>query len=179
MDSLLVLDWNKEGEKPVATALEQRPELSLKAGEMLSKLVPDIQKTSELVQEISAASAEQNSGVGQINQSLQQLDRIIQQNASASEEMAAAAEELSTQSGQLQSSMSFFKVKGGSQTRIISSSRAPGRFPEVAVADNHVKQLDSATKKINNKSASPVKELPGVGLDMKANDSDDSAFVQY
>ncbi len=81
-----------------------------RAGEMLSKLVPDIQRTAELVQEISAASREQDSGAGQINQAMQQLDQVIQQNASVSEELASTAEELSGQAEQLQMTMSFFKV---------------------------------------------------------------------
>jgi methyl-accepting chemotaxis protein len=79
-----------------------------KAGEMLNKLVPDIQKTSELVQEISASSAEQNAGVGQITNAIQQLDSVIQQNASATEEMASTTEELSSQAEQLQETISFF-----------------------------------------------------------------------
>ena len=81
-----------------------------RAGEMLNKLVPDIQRTAELVQEISAASREQDSGAGQINQAIQQLDQVIQQNASVSEELASTAEELSGQAEQLQMTMSFFKV---------------------------------------------------------------------
>jgi methyl-accepting chemotaxis protein len=80
------------------------------AGEMLVKLVPDIRKTAELVQEISAASAEQSTGAGQINKAIQQLDQVIQQNASASEEMASTAAELSSQAEQLQSSIAFFKL---------------------------------------------------------------------
>jgi len=85
-------------------------QVATKAGEMLVKLVPGIQKTAELVQEISAASAEQNSGVDQINKVLAQLDTVIQQNASASEEMASTSEELSSQAEQMQSAMEFFKV---------------------------------------------------------------------
>ena len=81
------------------------------AGEMLAKLVPDIQKTAELVQEISAASNEQNSGAEQINKALQQLDQVIQQNAGASEEMASTAEELASQAEQLQSIIGFFKIE--------------------------------------------------------------------
>jgi methyl-accepting chemotaxis protein len=80
------------------------------AGQMLVKLVPDIQRTAELVQEISAASNEQNAGAEQINKALQQLDQVIQQNASASEEMASTSEELSSQAEQLQSSISFFHL---------------------------------------------------------------------
>jgi methyl-accepting chemotaxis protein len=80
------------------------------AGQLLAKLVPDIRRTAELVQEINAASAEQSTGAAQVNKAIQQLDQVIQQNASASEEMASTAEELSSQAEQLQSSIAFFKV---------------------------------------------------------------------
>ncbi|NCC24961.1 MAG: HAMP domain-containing protein [Deltaproteobacteria bacterium] len=96
------------------------------AGQMLVKLVPDIQKTAELVQEISAASNEQNSGAEQINKAIQQLDQVIQQNASASEEMASTSEELSSQAEQMQSSMSFFRVDlGGSRVSRVSKPHRP------------------------------------------------------
>jgi methyl-accepting chemotaxis protein len=87
-------------------------EVAEKAGAMLAKLVPDIQKTSELVQEISAASKEQTTGADQINSSIQQLNQVIQQNAGAGEEMSSTAEELSSQAEQLQSTISFFKIAG-------------------------------------------------------------------
>ncbi|MBF0161501.1 MAG: methyl-accepting chemotaxis protein [Magnetococcales bacterium] len=80
------------------------------ASRMLSKLLPDIQKTAELVQEISASSQEQNQGAGQINQAIQQMDQTIQRNAGTSEEMAATSEELSAQSETLQSAVAFFKT---------------------------------------------------------------------
>ncbi|MDH4164609.1 MAG: methyl-accepting chemotaxis protein [Nitrospirota bacterium] len=81
-----------------------------KAGQMLGKLVPDIQKTSELVQEISASSKEQASGADQINSAIQQLNQVVQQNAGAAEEMASTAEELSSQADQLQNTIAFFKI---------------------------------------------------------------------
>ncbi len=73
-------------------------------------MVPDIQRTAELVSEINAASGEQNTGADQINKAIQQLDQVIQQTASATEEMASTAEELSSQSEQLLDTISFFKV---------------------------------------------------------------------
>jgi methyl-accepting chemotaxis protein len=87
-------------------------EVAEHAGKMLEKLVPDIQKTAELVQEISAASSEQNRGADQINKALQQLNGVTQQNASASEEMASTSEELSGQAEYLQQAIDFFKVGG-------------------------------------------------------------------
>jgi methyl-accepting chemotaxis protein len=83
-----------------------------RAGAMLTLLVPNIQKTAELVQEISAASKEQTSGAGQINSAIQQLNQVVQHNAGASEEMAATAQELSSQADQLQQAVAFFHVNG-------------------------------------------------------------------
>ncbi len=77
---------------------------------MLSRLVPDIRKTAELVSEISAACREQDIGPSQINEAIQQLDMVTQQNSSAAEEMAATSEELAAQSEELQSSIAFFQV---------------------------------------------------------------------
>ncbi len=81
------------------------------AGQMLEKIVPDIRKTAELVQEISAASKEQTAGADQINKALQQLDEVVQQNASVAEELSSTSEELSAQAQQLQETMSYFKVR--------------------------------------------------------------------
>jgi len=96
-----------------------------KAGEMLARIVPDIQKTADLWQEITAASHEQSSGAGQINKAIQQLDQVIQQNASASEETASTSEELLSQAEQLQGTISFFKING--TTAIAGPAMATGR----------------------------------------------------
>jgi methyl-accepting chemotaxis protein len=96
-------------------------ELAEKAGGLLSEIVPNIRKTSDLVQEISAASSEQSSGVGQINAAVGQLNQTTQQNASSSEELAATSEEMSSQAEQLQQTMSFFKLDGFTQTRPLSA----------------------------------------------------------
>ena len=80
------------------------------AGTMLVKLVPDIKKTAELVEEISAACREQDIGANQVNQAIQQLDKVIQQNAGAAEEMSATSEALSGQAETLQASIAFFRI---------------------------------------------------------------------
>ncbi len=80
------------------------------AGQMLAKLVPDIKRTAELVEEISAACREQDIGANQVNQAIQQLDKVIQQNAGAAEEMSATSEGLSGQAEQLQHSIAFFRL---------------------------------------------------------------------
>lgn len=83
---------------------------SIKAGEIIETLVPNIKKTADLVQEITAASKEQSSGTEQIGKAMIQLDSVIQQNASVSEELASMAEELSGQAMQLSETISYFKV---------------------------------------------------------------------
>ncbi len=80
------------------------------AGEMLVRLVPDIKRTAELVEEITAACREQDIGASQINQAIQQLDKVTQQNASASEEVSATSEELSTQAELLQTTIAYFRL---------------------------------------------------------------------
>jgi methyl-accepting chemotaxis protein len=99
--------------------------VSEKAGEMLEKLVPDIQKTAELVQEITAASKEQDTGSEQINKALQQLEKVIQQNASAAEEMASTTEELTGQSEQLMSALGFFRTGETGETHATRPTGKP------------------------------------------------------
>ena len=85
-------------------------EISEKSGKQLEEIVPEIEKTSELVQEITAASNEMNSGASQVNSAIQQLNQVTQQNAASSEELATSAEELSSQADQLKQIVGFFKM---------------------------------------------------------------------
>ena len=108
-------------------------ELAEKAGRLLDQMVPNIKKTSDLVQEITAASEEQSSGVGQINSAVSQLSQTTQQNASSSEELAATSEEMSSQAEQLQQVMAFFKLGGahhaGAKPAKVASGRATAKAP--------------------------------------------------
>ena len=88
-------------------------EMAERAGRLLDEMVPSIKKTSDLVQEIAAASEGQSAGVGQINMAMGQFNQATQQNASSSEELAATAEEMSGQAEQLQTTMAFFKTSHG------------------------------------------------------------------
>ena len=101
-------------------------QLAERAGKLLDEMVPSINKTSDLVQEIASASQEQTAGVGQINNAMGQLNKATQQNASASEELAATAEELGGQAGQLQELMGFFSIDGGVAA---APKRSPARKP--------------------------------------------------
>jgi methyl-accepting chemotaxis protein len=87
-------------------------DLAEKAGGLLSGIVPGIQKTADLVQEIAAASSEQNAGVGQISSAINQISGAVQQNAAASEELASTSEEVNAQALELQGMMQFFTLAG-------------------------------------------------------------------
>lgn len=81
-----------------------------KAGLLMAQLIPEVEKTALLVQEIASASIEQNSGANQVNSAIQQLNQVTQQNASSSETLATSSEELSSQAEQMKDHISFFKV---------------------------------------------------------------------
>jgi methyl-accepting chemotaxis protein len=115
----------------IGTLSTDTVKVAQEAGDMLSRLVPDIKKTADLVVEITAACREQDVGSAQINQAIQQLDKVGQQNASASEEVSSTSEELASQAEQLQSTISFFRIDEANRER--AAAAAP--------VDHAVKQL--------------------------------------
>ncbi len=98
-----------------------------KSGGLITTLVPDIQRTSELVQEISASAREQATNADQINAAIQQLNKVVQQNASAAEEMSSTAAELAAQSDELRRLVAFFRVGSGGAS--VSSLRPAAEPP--------------------------------------------------
>ena len=94
----------------IGTLSTDTVKVAQEAGSMLAKLVPDIKKTAELVEEITSACREQDVGSSQINQAIQQLDKVGQQNASASEQVSSTSEELASQAEQLQATISYFRI---------------------------------------------------------------------
>ncbi len=135
------------------------------AGQMLSKMVPDIQRTAELIQEIAAASNEQNAGADQINKAIQQLDQVVQQNASASEEMASTSEELSSQAEQLMSTMTFFRVSGAGAAQ---SKRRP------------MKALPPARPQARKPAKAGAKPAAaGSGVSLELGDASDEDFERF
>ena len=150
-------------------------EIAEQAGKMLTQMVPDIQKTAELVQEIAAASKEQDTGAEQVNKAIQQLDQVIQQNASSSEEMASTAEELSSQAEQLQQAIAFFKVDGGLHDTVRAGKTQPKAPSPKAIA--YAVPAKKPTLKAAKMAAC---DKSGLSLDMGAkNDQLDKEFERY
>ena len=152
-------------------------EVAEKAGQMLNKMVPDIQRTAELVQEIAAASAEQNAGAGQINKAVQELDKVIQQNAAASEEMASTSEELSGQAVQMQETISFFRVNDSAGYAARRPAPAKAHKAVAAAPSRETKQRSLERHPSLDSGSNGKGDDTGIVISME--DADDSAFERY
>ncbi len=139
-----------------------------KAGKLIEDIVPGIQKTAELVQEINASSAEQADGIKQVTKAIEQLDQVVQQNASATEEMSSTSEELAAQAEQLREAAAFFRIEtlrdrnGGAPRK--NRERTPGNA-----------RAPKASRGVSGKRSGV--SSGGVHLDM--GDAEDSEFERY
>lgn len=145
----------------IVTLAAESLKLSEEAGTQMKDTLPNVEKTTRLVQEISAASIEQNNGASQINNAVQQLNTVTQQNAAASEEMATSAEELASQAEQLKETVAYFKVGN------IGSSRGV-QFRNTTREQKTVKTgIEMATSKI------------GANIVLSDKSSSDSEFENF
>ncbi|TRX71637.1 methyl-accepting chemotaxis protein [Carboxylicivirga sp. M1479] len=108
----------------------------------LKSIVPNIQQTSQLVDEIASASQEQETGASQVNSAIQQLSMVTQQNASSSEEMASSSEEMSSQASELEEITSFFTL-GNQRMKRSFTKQQNGSVKKVSNANGHTKQAAS------------------------------------
>ncbi|NBC35411.1 HAMP domain-containing protein [Novosphingobium sp. FSY-8] len=150
------------------------------AGEMLTRLVPDIRRTAELVAEISAACREQDIGAAQINQAIQQLDSVTQQNSAASEEVSSTAEALSDRSDQLQQNISYFRL---SNARPVAVTRAAPRAAAPAARRAKARPPMAAPAPAPSRAGSVADQqarVRGFALDLNNGgpDAEDSEFGQ-
>ncbi len=105
-----------------------------RAGETMTDIVTAVQRVTDVMSEISAASNEQSTGIEQVNQAITQMDQITQQNAALVEQAAAAAASMEEQGHHLSEAVSVFRLRGGSaheQERAASSAHAPLKRPEL------------------------------------------------
>jgi methyl-accepting chemotaxis protein len=153
-----------------------------RAGEMLVKLVPDINRTAELVEEISAACREQDIGASQINTAIQQLDQVTQQNASASEETSATSEELASQAEVLQDTIAYFRVE---TEPVVVRSGAPVRPHAIiqhlpAPAKRGGKAVATTGRPVRNKGKGRGGAAIALAPEMEAsNTGHDDEFERY
>jgi methyl-accepting chemotaxis protein len=138
-------------------------EVAEKASKQLAEIVPEIERTAKLVQEIAAASMEQNSGADQVNNAIQQLNQVIQQNAAASEEMASSSEELSGQAEQMKDVVSYFNIETNKRNVKVKSKKGTK-----VIADNKGGNGFKAHEKVDL-----------TGIDYKLNEVSDDEFQRY
>jgi len=93
--------------------VEMRTALVDKAGTTMAEVVDAIQRVTEIMGTISAASSEQSAGVAQVGEAVGQMDQTTQQNAALVEQMAAAASSLKSQADELVNVVSVFRLEGG------------------------------------------------------------------
>ncbi len=140
-----------------------------RSGELLAALVPAIKKTSELVQEVAAASSEQASGVSQINKAMSQVDQVTQRNASASEELASTAQEMAAQAESLQQLMNFFRVGD----REVFSERQPNVSRGVRT---WAERLNATAAPATRSSPAPLMEVASVSAKPNGSGKPNGAF---
>ena len=141
------------------------------AGQKLDSIVPSIQRTAELVQEIAAASREQDAGAEQIGQSIDQLDKVIQQNAASTEEMASTSEELTGQSDQLREMVRFFKVKS-----ILKKTTASHNVVDKRAEFKNLKLIGDKKKQ---KASGGIPPSQKEGIEIALDDPLDKDFEEY
>jgi methyl-accepting chemotaxis protein len=142
--------------------------VSEEASQQLAAIVPEIEKTAQLVQEIAAASMEQNAGAEQINGAIQQLNQVIQQNAAASEEMASSSEELSGQAEQMKEVVSYFNIETNKGRMRKNSKPSPAG-----------KKTAHAVSKLNGDSDAPTKASKGIDLKMSIGEASDQDYQRF
>jgi len=160
----------------ISTLSDTTVKTAQSAGEMLTRLVPDIQRTAELVEEITAGAREQNAGASQINTAIQQLDKVTQQNTSAAEEMSATSEELASQAEQLQNAISYFRIEATREVvaeapKRPAAKRSSAIRSEIMAKAPHLAPRSRAAGKLNGNG--------GFDLDIDdAGDELDSEFTR-
>jgi len=139
------------------------------AGELMATIMPEIEKTAKLVQEITAASLEQNSGADQINSAIQQLNQVTQQNAAASEELATNAEQLSGQAQQLKDNIAYFDTGTKKQHKSVRKTETQKQDFRKVETKTHTPQ----NKKVN------IKETGGFDLKMYDDKNVDDEYEKF
>ncbi len=170
----------KKASEKITAISENGQNISKIADEKLKKIVPEIIKGAELVNNIVISSNEQQNGVEAINNSIQQLTDITNQNSASAEEMSANAEELSTQAMQLKNIILSFK---GTKTDDMSWKTEDGGLK----AENlKASEIPLSVEKENNnndtktqKNTNTKIEKPGYNIDLTNNNNDDDEFESF
>ncbi len=141
---------SKEAAGEIIGLAKNSLDLAELAGKKMEAILPDVEKTTQLVQEISSASLEQNNGATQVNGAIQQLNTIVQQYAASSEELATSSEEMNSQADQLRDVIGFFKT-GQNGKRALVRNRSKSAENLVVNKKETTKPTVLTNKKSNQK----------------------------
>ncbi len=160
----------------------------------LKDIIPEVERTSLLLGEISSASNELNQGANQVNNAINQFNNTVQENTAASEELATAAEELNSQALALEEAISFFRISNTENNNRLSLRVAQNyqptsvvpKFKKSFTASSNHKFAVKNTKTDNNQFPKQVKNhetiktsKPIIGLDIRLDDPNDSEFTRF
>jgi len=163
----------------IGSVSSETVEVANRAGEMLSRLVPDIKKTAELVEEITAACREQDIGASQINTATQQLDLVIQQNAAASEEMSAASEEMSAQAVHVLDLLDIFAFGSAPRPAGQSPAAALPRPPRSPALPSRHAPAGGVRRRALTAGQGRGTKAKGIALELEDPDAEDKRFERY
>ena len=148
-------------------------------GKLLEELIPEIEKTSKLVQEITAASMEQNNSTKQVNHAIQQLTHVTQRNAATAEQLATSAQELSSQAEQMKMLISYFKIEKAiiKKNSITPKPKKVVTPEKTVVANQKSVEVNSTNKK--QSGTKPIVNEKGFNLNMFTPEKSDDEFERF
>lgn len=164
-------DHSKKAASEIDELTKKSFGIAQKSGELLEQIAPDINKTAQLVQEITNASLEQKAGTEQINNAIQQLNNVTQENAGSAELLATNVEALNALADKLNKLIGFFKVDNEQKTR-------PGN-KEKAIKDKTVDNNLKKKKEPIVKSTIDVDTLKDFSFQLNNDKKSDDEFEKF
>jgi methyl-accepting chemotaxis protein len=165
---------SQQAAKEISKISEESVKKAGSSMQLLEDVIPNIQNTAKLVQEITTASSEQNSGVSQISASIQLLNNVTQQNAASAEEMSTASEELLNQANSLIDNISFFTLNDEDANIDDKIHDLTNQTEKLLSSIHHLKQKKKGKSTLQIKDTKSKKtEEKGVEINMKDNNDHD------
>lgn len=148
---------SKQAANEIVALVNKGLKVTQMAGEKAKALVPDIEKTTVLIKEISAASIEQKTGAEQINMAMQNLNVITQENASSSDELTNSSILLSSLAANLKQAVGYFKLDEETAKAAAEQADAADAPAPDAKADEKKAQPEIKVEKVEEPKMSGVK----------------------
>jgi len=153
--------------------IDQGTSLASESGDVIRTITDSINDVTQMIHEITTASAEQAEGVNQVHQSISDIDTATQQNATLVERTSSSADNMDNQAGELSQNMAFFKTLN--QTSMVAPSvNAPPVSTETSNYQPSLKSVPDTTKpKLKEKTIEKSKSVPSGSTPLPPNGSDD------